>query len=201
MIVKPVLGTVLLWAMLALVSIAIAAEKRPKAQQFLHFGNMGGVMPDLKATDLPEPNSEGAEYLRVFCSQCHNMPGPGMRTQKEWSRIYWDMYWRMHIMNSQFDNFLVPTYGQGDTLFKYLLRNALKPAKLTSIAQGEVGATEYGRTCIQCHQLPDPRQHTSDEWPKVVQRMKRHMHSMGKIAPSKQEEKRIVTYLSSMAGK
>jgi hypothetical protein len=33
----------------------------------------------------------------------------------------------------------------------------------------------YIIACTQCHALPDPRHHTRQEWPNVVERMKRHM--------------------------
>lgn len=194
-----VLTGVLLSLVLMVAAFSAAAEKPTEKREFLHFGNMGGLMPDLKASDLPDPSSQGAEYLQTFCNQCHNMPGPGMRTQEEWSRIYWVMYWRMHLMNSQYSNFLVPTYGQGKVLFAYLMNNAMNSVRLSLVRQDVEGAPDYSRTCMQCHQLPNPKQHTAAEWPAVVKRMKRHMRSMGKIVPSDEEAGRIVMYLSNAA--
>jgi hypothetical protein len=33
----------------------------------------------------------------------------------------------------------------------------------------------FSIACAQCHELPDPRRHTTREWPAVVERMKNHM--------------------------
>ena len=188
-----------MFLMLMACSFSIVAETAEKPN-FLHFGNMGGLMPSLNSSDLPDPSSEGAEYLQTFCSQCHNMPGPGMRTKEEWSRIYWNMYWRLHLMNSQYSSFKVPEFAEGQALFAYLSDNALKSVRLSSVDLDKAGAPEYSRTCMQCHQLPDPKQHTSAEWPVVVKRMKRHMGSMSKIVPSDDETQRIVDYLSKASG-
>lgn len=51
-------------------------------------GMMGGALPP--GTDpalLPEPRSEGARLLGRFCTQCHDLPGPGLHTAGEWPRV------------------------------------------------------------------------------------------------------------------
>jgi hypothetical protein len=62
------------------------------------------------------------------------------------------------------------------TLVAYLQRHALTPidsARYPDLAQPEGKAFEIA--CSQCHAAPDPKMHTSREWPKVVERMQRHM--------------------------
>lgn len=36
-------------------------------------------------------------------------------------------------------------------------------------------ARQFRQTCTQCHGLPSPGQYTANEWPLIVERMKRHM--------------------------
>lgn len=193
------MGWLRVWSFITLLSLtwlpAVAAEKPDP--QFLHFGNMGGLMPSLNVSDLPDAGSDGAALLSRYCTQCHNMPGPGMRTQKQWARIFWDMYWRMHLMNAQFEHFNVLKYDEGQLLFQYLMRHALKSVRVSSVVKGTPGAAEFVQTCMQCHELPDPTQHTPDEWPLVIQRMKRHMGSMGKLVPDPEQEQGIIGYLQS----
>ncbi|MBF0610967.1 MAG: hypothetical protein G8345_04925 [Magnetococcales bacterium] len=156
-----------------------AGEKTSKAK-LLHFGNMGGLLPTLKQSDLPDHESEAAELIFKLCGQCHNSPGPGLHTVKEWETVFWRMYWRMHMMNAQFDHFMVPTFGEGELMFMYLKQNAMRPATLNKVDMEQPGAKEYVTYCSQCHQLPDPQMHTKGEWPKVTARMAKHMGSMAK---------------------
>ncbi len=37
------------------------------------------------------------------------------------------------------------------------------------------GARQFRETCTQCHGLPSPGQYTANEWPLIIERMKRHM--------------------------
>lgn len=171
------------------------ASGQERNDDLLHFGNMGGILPSLEQGDLPQPNSLGAKLLSRYCSQCHNVPGPGMRTEDEWNHIYWKMVWRMHVTNSQFRDFLIPKYDESKILYQYLIDNALDPIKSGDVDTDDVGANEFIRTCMQCHELPDPKQHTKVEWRNVVGRMKRHIKSMGKRAPNDSETSAILEYL------
>ena len=53
--------------------------------------------------------------------------------------------------------------------------------------------------CSACHALPDPRQHTQDEWPAVVDRMTQNMRSLDRVVPSDSELKQVITFLQSNA--
>jgi len=61
------------------------------------------------------------------------------------------------------------------------------------------------RICTQCHDLPDPKLHTAEEWPMVVSQMadraRRARFFSGKrfIAPSKESVNQISAYLSQQA--
>jgi len=168
-------------------------------QQFLHFGNMGGLLPTLEIDDLPDSESNGAKMTFFYCRQCHNVPGPGMHTVEEWSHVFWKMYWRMHLMNAQFKNFKVPKYDEGQVMYEYLKQNAMHSVKAADVDTAATGAKEYMRTCMQCHQLPNPQMHVKKQWPEVVKRMRRHMKSMSKITPSKTDMNAIIQYLKEHA--
>lgn len=63
------------------------------------------------------------------------------------------------------------------------------------------GAKVLGLYCGQCHDLPDPRMHTPEEWEAVVARMEQHMQAQagGMLArillPSSQDKDVLVNYL------
>jgi len=176
------------------------STNKPKIE-LLHFGNMGGLLPTLSVTDLPQPDSEGAILLDRFCKQCHNLPGAGLHTAKEWGQTFWRMFWRMHLMASQYQGFDAPNYQQGTIIYTYLLQNSLQAVKQNDVSAKEVGARPYMRICYQCHQLPNPKMHKKAEWRHTVRRMNDHMRSMGKLLPSRQEFNEVVQYLENNAAK
>jgi hypothetical protein len=62
-----------------------------------------------------------------------------------------------------------------------------------------LGAKLVHRFCIQCHALPDPRQHTAQEWPYVVARMNNYMHYRYMPAPDQQQMNEIIEFLAKYA--
>ena len=48
---------------------------------------MGDMLPPMNPDQLPDPDSKGARLLQQFCTQCHNLPGPGMHTAAEWPAV------------------------------------------------------------------------------------------------------------------
>jgi cytochrome c5 len=183
------------------IPLVSAEEAKNTKKDFLHFGNMGGLLPTLEIDDLADSNSPGAKMVFFYCSQCHNAPGPGMHTEKEWNHTFWKMYWRMHLMNAQFKNFQVPTYSDGEIMYRYLKKYALNSVKAANINDKTTGAKEFLRLCMQCHNLPNPKTHFKDDWPEVVKRMRRHMNSMGKRIASPQEIHLITEFLKKQAKK
>jgi hypothetical protein len=84
---------------------------------------------------------------------------------------------------------------------RYLEFNALKTldkSSLTSIDTPEYSAFE--RACSQCHDLPDPLNHTQSEWPHVVQTMVDHMREASIEPPGSEEEKALLRFLKDNAG-
>jgi len=57
----------------------------------------------------------------------------------------------------------------------------------------------YTQTCARCHALPNPQQHTADQWPAVVARMEQHMHQAGQALPGKDEIAQIDKFLTQHA--
>jgi len=65
------------------------------------------------------------------------------------------------------------------------------------------GARLLACYCIQCHDLPPPALHASNEWPKVLARMERRMGMMSRmdsiLSPTNQERRIILNYLKRHA--
>ncbi|MBF0627923.1 MAG: hypothetical protein HQL91_06860 [Magnetococcales bacterium] len=171
------------------------------SQEFLHFGNMGGLLPTLAATDLKDAESPGAKLVYRFCGQCHSVPGPGMHTHEEWNQVFWRMIWRMQVMRAQFKDFHVPTYGESQVMFSYVTGHALQAINTGDVAPDAEGAKEFLKICMQCHRLPDPAQHEARDWREVVVRMKSHMKNMSRTIPGQEETDRIVSFLKARAAK
>jgi cytochrome c2 len=144
-------------------------------------GMMGDVLPPgIDPALLPEPQSQGALLLARYCSQCHNLPGPGTHTAEEL--------------------FESPDESELQAILRYLQEYAQKPI---DEAQYDDLDTSAGRafqsTCSLCHALPDPQQHTSEEWPAVVERMRQHMVTQGKAVPNEATMGEIVGFLQRHA--
>lgn len=50
--------------------------------------------------------------------------------------------------------------------------------------------------CVQCHQAPNPAQHSAADWPAVVSRMQTYMKQQHRPVPSAADRQRILDYLS-----
>ncbi|MBF0152822.1 MAG: hypothetical protein HQL64_03660 [Magnetococcales bacterium] len=180
----------------------VAEEVKPKStpdseQEYLHFGDMGGLLPTLKENAYKDANSPGARMVVKYCGQCHNAPGPGMHTAEEWNQIFWRMIWRMQIMKVHFKSFVAPTYGESHTMFSYLTSNALQGISAGDVILQVDGAGEFIKNCAQCHRLPSPTQHEARDWKGVVDRMSGYAKNMNKALISPQEMGKVVTFLMS----
>lgn len=58
------------------------------------------------------------------------------------------------------------------------------------------GARLVQEFCTGCHRSPSPAQHAPGQWPAVVARMKRYMHSRGIEAPDPAQTRAIEAYLA-----
>jgi cytochrome c2 len=163
-------------------------------------GMMGGVLPPgIDPARLPESDSSGVHLLRQFCMQCHNLPGPGLHTAPEWPQVLGRMNMRMQMMGGMMGGMMgvaAPDPVQLRILLGYLQRNAQRPIDAAAYPDLDTPpGRAFGTACMQCHALPDPQQHTAQEWPSVVARMRGHMAAMGKINPDETTTDEIVGFL------
>lgn len=157
---------------------------------------MGGALPPgIDPARLPEPDSSGAHLLGQFCMQCHNLPGPGLHTASEWPQVAGRMNMRMQMMGGMM-GVVAPDPVQWEILLGYLQRNAQKPIDAATYTDLDTPpGRAFSTTCMQCHALPDPKQHTAQEWLSVVARMHGNMAAMGKAIPDETTTSEIVDFL------
>jgi cytochrome c2 len=168
---------------------------------------MGDVLPPgIDPALLPEPQSQGASLLVRYCSQCHKLPGPGMHTEEEWPAVVERMNRRMQMMGGRgmmgmmMGRVEAPEPSELQVLVRYLQTYAQQPLDPAQYKDLDTPAGKaFQSTCSRCHALPDPQQHTPDEWPGVVLRMKQNMVAMGKTVPDEATLGEIVTFLQSHA--
>jgi cytochrome c5 len=167
---------------------------------------MGAQLPPgIEPRDLPEATSNGARLLGQYCTQCHEMPGPGMHTAEEWPRVVDRMNQRMQMMSGRnmmrmMHDIKAPSDNELQILAAYLQKHAQQAIDKTQYTDlnSPAGKT-FMATCSQCHALPDPKQHTAAEWPTIVERMTRNMDAMGKAVPDQETLEVIVAYLQKHA--
>lgn len=172
------------------------------------MGSMHGMMqrmmgdrlpPGIDPKLLPEPNSAGAHVLERYCTQCHNLPGPGMRTAQQWPAVAHLMVRRMHMMSGMMGTH-APNREELKTLIAYLQHHAQQPYPAAQRAALDTPAGRvFKRTCSQCHALPDPHQHTAAQWPGVVARMQGNMAVMKKVEPNAAQLQKILSFLRQHA--
>ncbi len=148
--------------------------------------------PTFEASQLPQPASPGARLTRRYCVQCHNLPNPAMHQAAKWPRIVERMVKRMQgrgnmgrLMADMMAGVSAPTAAETQTLLAYLQshsQRALDPKRFPEI--NRPSAEAFRLACSQCHVLPDPRRHTTAEWPAVVARMEKNMQWMNRVVGS-----------------
>jgi len=177
-----------------------------------HMPMMGGtgcmmgnrMPPGINPNQLPEPKSEGARLLGQYCSQCHGVPGPGLHTPNEWPNVITRMNRRMQMMSG--GRMMMRIEAPNDNELKILMAYLEKNAQQTIAANKLAGANTpegqaFQKICAQCHALPDPAQHTSNEWPAVIERMRKNMSSMGKQLPDQSTADKILGFLQTHSAK
>jgi mono/diheme cytochrome c family protein len=196
---------------------AIATET---AQPAMGSGDMGphmmrGMMdgqfpPGISPEALPDPGGAGAELAKRYCTQCHDLPSPSLHTAEEWPSVAARMFHRMERMadgrqhlgmrRRHMVSIQAPPPAEQDAILAYLTQHAIRPA-----APHEPGSPEtpeltlFRQTCSRCHALPHSASHTADEWPLVVERMRKNMERMGRAGISDQERDSIIGYLQKHA--
>lgn len=138
--------------------------------------------PSIEPAQLPEPQSAGARLTTRYCVQCHYLPNPEMHTAARWQPILERMVWRMQgrgnmgpLMKDMMAGVEAPSDAEVVTLATYLAKHGQQEMDRRSPALRTNPGRMYSIACSQCHALPDPRRHTANEWPGIVQRMQGHM--------------------------
>ena len=149
--------------------------------------------PGFDAAMLPEPGSRGAQLTLRYCVQCHNLPNPAMHHAAKWPGIVKRMVPRMQgkgnmgrLMADMMAGVQAPDEEETRVLVAYLRRhaqNALDPKRYPDVYSP--AGESFRIACGQCHILPDPRRHTTEEWPAVVERMQKNMEWMNRVVGSK----------------
>jgi cytochrome c5 len=80
-----------------------------------------------------------------------------------------------------------------ETYMKNNAQHGLSPKAQQVLAAA--GGQSFKTTCSQCHAIPDPKQHTAQEWPRVVVRMKANMRQAHKHIPDSKTTEEIVAFL------
>ena len=148
----------------------------------------------VKQSVLPDSSSSEAKLLSQYCTQCHELPGPGMHTRDEWPLVINRMTQYLKTMHTF--HIQKPSETEIQSILGYLQKHAQVAMNKTDYTDLDTPPGQaFQKTCSQCHAAPDPRQHSKSEWPDVVQRMVGNMHRMGKPAPTQQQVDVITTYL------
>jgi cytochrome c5 len=170
------------------IHLAHPAENEIQAAKRLWAKSPHGAMlerilpPAVDVRSMPEPDSEGARLTVRYCVQCHHLVNPAMHTPARWKSVVDRMVWRMRgngnmgeVMKEMMAHVEAPGDADVEKLIRYLQKHAQGEIDPKHPALASRGGEAFGIACSQCHALPDPRRHTAREWPRVVERMKRHM--------------------------
>jgi len=153
--------------------------------------------PGLPTEQLPDINSQSAQLMQTYCTQCHELPGPGRHTANEWPSVLQLMLTLMEVSN-RFGGLMgkikKPSLEESKLLQQYLNRHALKPLEQKT---GSLAASAFENHCSACHALPDPQQYNNDNWPALLKRMQRNMMIMKYAPPSFEVMLQIQQYLQS----
>jgi len=115
-----------------------------------------------------------------FCQQCHALPNPAMHSAVDWPGVTRRMWLRMEGLVPPTSDVKAPTLSERFVMLDYLNANALKVSG-SNLPAGH-GKEAFQLVCSRCHALPDPRVHSSADWPAVFARMEQNMTRM-KVPP------------------
>ncbi len=148
--------------------------------------------PGIGPADLPDPDSDGAQHVRQYCTACHALASPQSHSATDWPTVLRRMWLRIDRVPARF-SVPVPTAAERVVMLRYLLDNALSVSR-AELPSGP-GRNVYTAMCGRCHELPDPRQHSRDDWPAVVIRMREHSVQMLGESPPQSEIQAVILYL------
>ena len=130
---------------------------------------------------MPDPNSTGAQLVAKHCAQCHALPLPTMHSSTDWPSVARRMWLREDGLASSL-GVAAPSTSERYLMLEYLTGNALKVSGATLPAGP--GRDAFQLVCSRCHALPDPKNHSPQDWPTVFKRMETNMARM-KVPPRK----------------
>ena len=144
---------------------------------------------------LPEPTSQGAQLTAKYCAQaCHGIPAPSSHSSTDWPVVLRRMWMRMSTLDTAY-HLAVPSAGERVVILDYMLANALQVT--AGWLPDAPGRLLFAQKCGACHGLPDPAQHSPDDWVAVVRRMNGRMQNLLGQTLSQDEMQRIVLYLEA----
>lgn len=188
-----------------LVCVAVAACSGPDARreipddavvtprdEILLASAKVALPPAMSVVDLPGPGLRGAEFVVMYCTACHSLPSPALHSRTDWPSVLRRMWLRAEGLPERF-RVPVPGVAERITILEYMLDNALQVSAAT--LPDRPGRDLFLATCAQCHDVPDPRQHSPEDWVAVVRRMGGRMEEMLGRTLSGEDLSRIVLYL------
>jgi cytochrome c5 len=152
--------------------------------------------PGLTPEQLPNTGGQGALLMQNYCTQCHELPGPGRHTAEEWPQVLERMLVIMDVADrfgGLLGNVKTLSSDESNQLRSYLVLHALKP--LAQTPEG-AGASAFENHCNACHALPDPAQYDVN-WPVLIKRMQRNMQVMKYSPPTADSMMQIQLYLQN----
>lgn len=146
-----------------------------------------------RVEDLPDPRSAGALALQTYCTTCHALPTPAMHSATDWPGVIRRMWLRMDLLEPPYQ---VPRPELGDriVMLDYVTANALQVSRAQ--LRDALGRETFQTRCSRCHELPDPAQHSSQDWFVVVRRMNQHMRDILGTELTNPQIDSITRYLS-----
>ena len=153
--------------------------------------------PGITLADLPNPTAPGADLIEQYCVACHAMPSPLAHSATDWPGVVRRMWLRIERLDPRY-GVAVPNTAARFSMLGYLLDNSLI-VNAETLPAGE-GRDTFSATCSQCHELPDPRQHTGADWVSVVRRMSMHMEQLLGVSLGSSEMGEITNYLRTVSG-
>ncbi len=176
----------------------VTASSDPQEALLLASARIALPPPGISPADLPDPESIGAQNVGEFCTSCHALPSPPTHSATDWPGVVRRMWLRMEEIDDSF-GVPVPTGPQRLVMMEYLVENALE-VRTSGLPAGP-GRDQFVATCSRCHELADPRQHSSEDWVAVARRMSGHIEQMlgGFLPPAEFQE--IVLYLQAASAR
>ena len=195
---RPLLSVILLTVLLMNSALVLASHNFAGLDMCALYPEV--MPPGLMPGQLPDAGGQGALLMQNYCTQCHELPGPGRHTAEEWPQVLDRMLVIMDVADrfgGLLGNVKTLSSDERDQLRSYLVLHALKPLAQTPQKAGQgAGARAFENHCSACHALPDPAQYDAD-WSGLLKRMQRNMQVMKYSPPSADSMMQIQLFLQN----